>query len=569
MASVAQEVARAAQLLLDRARAEAKTLATPVFNILGFGAKGDGLTDDTAAIQAAVDAASEAGGGVVYVPSGVFRCCNVMLKSNVHITGAGFSSVLKLIDGVGPGSHVLQCGHNYNPAKNVQVSDLKIDGNRTAIGLADVQMHGLAVMGNTENIRVSKVWFHDTCGDGIWTTSDGALSWPGVPQHVTIEGCRFTNTGRQDIAIIMGWDIAIVGNTGDGTLDVEPVGEPGLCRRVTITGNTTKRLHVTNVGYKRSQFSISGNTVAEQCVIWQCGGVTFTGNSVFGLTRLSEVSDVVVEGNSLKALAIYPTATTFNNRVTVVGNSIVNEDNGPDDPQVNFADGGATVYIWRTRHLLFARNLITSPKLHGIRIDGGCEDLHIEGNNIVDPDGTTNNRGVMHLVSHENKDLMLVGNLIKGFAVGIYSDGANRTDHGRIAGNIIEARTQQLDLHVWDNLTIESNNFVGDATSLLAALNNVTVKGNVFKNTTTVLQLLLYSGCSGVVQEDNSFRFAGAGTVDFYNSANVYVRDRFTSIDGARFTGTTTILPGSIVYTGETNRLGRAYNGSTWVDHSF
>jgi polygalacturonase len=42
------------------------------FNVMAYGAKGDGITDDTAAIQAALDAAGAVGGGQVYVPVGVF-----------------------------------------------------------------------------------------------------------------------------------------------------------------------------------------------------------------------------------------------------------------------------------------------------------------------------------------------------------------------------------------------------------------------------------------------------------------------------------------------------------------
>lgn len=42
------------------------------FNVLDYGATGDGTTDDTVAIQAAIDAAAAAGGGVIYFPSSVY-----------------------------------------------------------------------------------------------------------------------------------------------------------------------------------------------------------------------------------------------------------------------------------------------------------------------------------------------------------------------------------------------------------------------------------------------------------------------------------------------------------------
>ena len=42
------------------------------FNVRDYGATGDGVTDDTVAIQATIDAANTAGGGVIYFPAGIY-----------------------------------------------------------------------------------------------------------------------------------------------------------------------------------------------------------------------------------------------------------------------------------------------------------------------------------------------------------------------------------------------------------------------------------------------------------------------------------------------------------------
>lgn len=56
-----------------------------VYNVRAFGAKGDGETLDTPAINAAIDAANKAGGGTVLLPAGNYLSVSVHLKSNVAL----------------------------------------------------------------------------------------------------------------------------------------------------------------------------------------------------------------------------------------------------------------------------------------------------------------------------------------------------------------------------------------------------------------------------------------------------------------------------------------------------
>lgn len=68
-----------------------KNLGARTYNIRDFGAKGDGVTLDTAPLQSAIDACHRDQGGTVLVPAGVFVIGTVEIKSNVtlHITAGG------------------------------------------------------------------------------------------------------------------------------------------------------------------------------------------------------------------------------------------------------------------------------------------------------------------------------------------------------------------------------------------------------------------------------------------------------------------------------------------------
>lgn len=71
----------------------------PVFNVLDYGADSDGLADSTLAIQTAINAAAAAGGGVVYLPEGLYIVAPAMGSGEALLISD--SHVILRGDGVG------------------------------------------------------------------------------------------------------------------------------------------------------------------------------------------------------------------------------------------------------------------------------------------------------------------------------------------------------------------------------------------------------------------------------------------------------------------------------------
>lgn len=77
--------------------------AIPAINVTSavYGAAGDGTTDDTAAIQAAIDAITAAGGGLIYLPPGTYKLTSALTLTEVRdiaILGAGrYSTIIRQV----------------------------------------------------------------------------------------------------------------------------------------------------------------------------------------------------------------------------------------------------------------------------------------------------------------------------------------------------------------------------------------------------------------------------------------------------------------------------------------
>lgn len=103
-------------------------LAQIAYNVTAFGAKGDGIIDDTTAIQSAIDYANANGGGIVLLPKGSYKTTRkLIVYSKIALKGAGRGKTF--LKGYGTGFSVIDShGTKDAPIYDFELSDMTIDG---------------------------------------------------------------------------------------------------------------------------------------------------------------------------------------------------------------------------------------------------------------------------------------------------------------------------------------------------------------------------------------------------------------------------------------------------------
>lgn len=206
-------------------------------DVRDYGAKGDGATDDTSAIQAAVD--STPAGYTIWFPPGTYVARNVVCsgKSGVTFSGVRGSSIVKFKE-AGAGSS--DCLFTWNPSvapnvndKDITIRNLVFQGTApTLVSYLEREHQYLLQMSAVSAVLIEACDFLDFQGDAIYfgrTTVGGSDS--GVHnQRVTVHDCYFhggsTYYNRNAVSVIDGDNIAIRNchfeNCGAVAIDVEP-----------------------------------------------------------------------------------------------------------------------------------------------------------------------------------------------------------------------------------------------------------------------------------------------------------------------------------------------------------
>jgi predicted small lipoprotein YifL len=296
-------------------------------NIQEFGATPDDGTDDTAAIQRALDAATE--GDTVYVPAGTYHVsaanpskgsvAALAIDRDRHpndltIAGAGERSHIKLL-GDHTKDHFLLRVFVRDGWTGLRIRDLKLDGNKSAQSATDGG-HGLHIgsanAGHENDIRIERCWLVNANQTNLSirqingirvlnVTANDAGSDHGISYHGSedegplrgeIKRCYVSGNGIYGIDCSQGHVLVedcVFENNGWGSKTTSDC-ESATYRRVRFKDND-------NFGYQRVPIPTPGKRASvtlDNCVADGNGRAGYR----FGMDTNYDVNTIVAVGNN-------------------------------------------------------------------------------------------------------------------------------------------------------------------------------------------------------------------------------------------------------------------------------
>jgi hypothetical protein len=399
-----------------------------------FGAVGDGMADDTAAINAALATNRD-----VYLPTGTYRLVAATgfalfnAQNRRSIYGAGIGSTILKLDSGGEGGVIDSTG--------AELSNLSIDG---GFDPETAQANLLSCVQANSNSTVRNVHVYNTRGSCL----------VGVGSRIKFLNNRLEKFG--DHAVYC-----------SGEIDTEsPFNVLATSSRVDIIGNTiddSPTYHNGSAGGPvRGAIKLRNN----------CTDVNISGNNVAG------DQCILINGDTRRAEAVP-------RRVTVTGNTLLASHTGIS---LNTAiDSAAGDLGFRLSDVLINGNTINGTDSTNVGVILDRARASIVGNTFYTVDAITNSE------SGDTGASIIQGNMFRG-ATGIYKPGTGAL----IEGNVFDGLTGAYAAHVVYHSIFRGNVFIGCAAALTLrstshAINVATIQNNTFTNNTLALDIGEYA----------------------------------------------------------------------------
>jgi hypothetical protein len=152
-------------------------------NVKKYGALGDGVTDDTAAIQAAIDEAAGVRGGVFF-PPGDYRFTQLLYKPYVHLVGVGHGSKLIWTSPNPDGGLVPANWYgSKNYTLNVRITNLHMS---VASDWSDTNAYPILFMYFCIDFFLSNLWF--SASQKVVTCLKATKTYQGQVVNLVVDG---------------------------------------------------------------------------------------------------------------------------------------------------------------------------------------------------------------------------------------------------------------------------------------------------------------------------------------------------------------------------------------------